>query len=256
MAKISIKKLNSLKNSKIGITAITAYDASFAKYFDDCGIDILLIGDSLGEVIKGQNNTHDVTMDEMIYHASAVARSTKSCYLIADLPKQSCSSLKNMIKDARKLITSCKIDMIKIEVNSKNVHLLSKFKSEKIPVCCHLGLTPQYVSSRMNFRKYGKSPYEKAQIIKNACLAEKLGAKIILLECVSNNVVDELKPILKVPIIGIGSGKSCDGQIVVCYDLLGISFNQSPKSLDRKYLSISNFQSRVKKYISNVKNFT
>ena len=256
MPRISLKKLYALKSSKVGITAITAYDASFAKFFDNCGVDIILIGDSLGEVIKGEKNTHKVTLDEMIYHTSAVCRSTKSSYLIADLPRESCKSINRLIRDAKKLFRACKINMLKIEINSKNIHYLSKLHDEKIPVCCHLGLTPQYVTNRKSFRKYGKCPSERIEIIKNACLAEKLGAKILLLECVSDEVVNSLKTIVKIPIIGIGSGKSCDGQIIVCYDLLGISYNQSPSFLDKKYFSIPSFHARLNKYISNVKKFT
>ena len=125
--------------------------------------------------------------------------------------------------------------------------------NKKIPICTRLGLRPQCVKRKSEFRIYGKSKKERSEIIRNAILAEQLGAKIILLECVSNNVVKELKKLLKIPIIGIGSGEMCDGQIIVSYDLLGISFNKFPKSINRDYMCNDILESNIKKYIKYVK---
>ena len=253
MRKISLKKIYSLKKKHIGITSITAYDASFARFFDDLGFDIILIGDSLGEVIKGEKNTHNVSLKEMIYHAQSVSNAVKKSYVIADLPKSSCSSDSKIITDSIALFNNTKIDMIKIEFNEKNINIFKKLSNKKIPICSHLGLRPQLISKKYEFRIYGKTEKEKSEIISNALLAEKHGAKIILLECVSTTVVKELRDLLKIPIIGIGSGENCDGQIVVSYDLLGISFNKLPKFIKKDYISKDILEKRINNYIKHIK---
>ena len=253
MQKVSLKKIYNLKKRSVGITSITAYDASFAKFFDNLGFDIILIGDSLGEVIKGEKDTHSVSLREMIYHAKSVSDVVNKSYIIADLPKESCSSNKKILTDSIRLFENTKIDMIKIEFNEKNIDIIQKLNEKKIPVCCHLGLRPQLINRKSDFRIYGKTEKEKVKIIYNAVLAEKLGAKIILLECVSTTVVKELRHLLKIPIIGIGSGDSCDGQIVVSYDLLGISINNPPKFIKKDYICKNILEKYMRDFIKYVK---
>ncbi len=255
MAGASFQKIKLLKKNNVGIVAITAYDASFAKYFDNLGFDIILIGDSLGEVIKGQKNTHNVSLENMIYHSQAVRRAVKKAYLISDLPRE--SSLNKLIayKHSKKIIRECKINMIKVECNKNNIDVVEYLVKNKIPICCHLGLTPQLISRQRSFRKYGKSPKEFSSIIKIAQRIQKIGAKMILIEYVTESLAKELREVINIPIIGIGSGKSCDGQILVSYDILGISYNSISKSVEKKYFKIKDFESRIKKYIYNTKNF-
>ena len=253
MPKVSLKKIYSLKKKHIGITSITAYDASFAKFFDDLGFDIILIGDSLGEVIKGEKNTHNVSIKEMIYHAQSVSKVVNKSYVIADLPKESCSSNRKIVSDSIALFKNTKIDMIKIEFNEKNIDTFQKLNDKKIPICSHLGLRPQFISKKCEFRIYGKTGKERSEIIKNAMLAEKYGAKIILLECVNATVAKELRTLLKIPVIGIGSGESCDGQIIVSYDLLGISFNKLPKFIKKDYICKDILEKRINDYIKHIK---
>ena len=253
MPKASLKKIYSLKKKHIGITSITAYDASFAKFFDDLGFDIILIGDSLGEVIKGEKNTHNVSIKEMIYHAQSVSKVVNKSYVIADLPKESCSSNRKIVSDSIALFKNTKIDMIKIEFNEKNIDTFQKLNDKKIPICSHLGLRPQFISKKCEFRIYGKTGKERSEIIKNAMLAEKYGAKIILLECVNATVAKELRTLLKIPVIGIGSGESCDGQIIVSYDLLGISFNKLPKFIKKDYICKDILENRINDYIKHIK---
>ncbi len=253
MPKVSLKKIYSLKKKHIGITSITAYDASFAKFFDDLGFDIILIGDSLGEVIKGEKNTHNVSIKEMIYHAQSVSKVVNKSYVIADLPKESCSSNRKIVSDSIALFKNTKIDMIKIEFNEKNIDTFQKLNDKKIPICSHLGLRPQFISKKCEFRIYGKTGKERSEIIKNAMLAEKYGAKIILLECVNATVAKELRTLLKIPVIGIGSGESCDGQIIVSYDLLGISFNKLPKFIKKDYICKDILENRINDYIKHIK---
>ena len=167
MQKVSLKKIYNLKKRSVGITSITAYDASFAKFFDNLGFDIILIGDSLGEVIKGEKDTHSVSLEEMIYHAKSVSNAVNKSYVIADLPKESCSSSKKILSDSVRLFENTKIDMIKIEFNEKNLDIIQKLNDKRIPVCCHLGLRPQLVNRKSDFRIYGKTEKEKVKIIYN-----------------------------------------------------------------------------------------
>ena len=172
----------------------------------------------------------------MIYHSKAVRQGAKNSYLICDLPKKSSSNKTNALKHSEKIIRECKVNMIKVECNNYNLNIVEHLIKNKIPVCCHLGLTPQLISHKKNFRKYGKSQKEFNSIIKIAQKIEKFGAKMILIECVTDTLAKELKNIINIPIIGIGSGKSCDGQILVSYDILGISFNSIPRLVNREYL--------------------
>ena len=191
----------------------------------------------------------------MIYHSQSVRRAVKNSYLISDLPRE--SSLNKFIayKHAKKIISECKVNMIKIECNKNNIDVVEHLVKNKIPICCHLGLTPQLISQKSSFRKYGKSPKEFSSIIKIAQTIQEIGVKMILIECVTDLLAKELRKIINVPIIGIGSGKSCDGQILVSYDILGISYNSIPKIVEKKYFKIKDFESRIKKYIYNTKNF-
>ena len=255
MSKVSLKKIQLLKKNHMGIVAITAYDASFASYFDKLGIDIILIGDSLGEVIKGEKNTHGVTLENMIYHSKAVRQAVKHSYLISDLPKKSSLNKVTALKHSKKIIKECKIDMIKVECNNDNLNLIEYLIKNKIPVCCHLGLTPQFISHKKDFRKYGKSQKEFTSLIKIAQKIQKIGSKIILIECVTDTLARELRKIINIPIIGIGSGKSCDGQILVSYDILNISYNSIPRLVNKEYFKIKDIDARIRKYIYNTKNF-
>tara|TARA_Y100000996_G_scaffold415203_2_gene408707 strand:- start:1853 stop:2623 length:771 start_codon:yes stop_codon:yes gene_type:complete len=255
MARASFHRIKSLKQNNIGIVAITAYDASFARYFDKLGFDIILIGDSLGEVIKGQKNTHNVTLENMIYHSKAVSKAVRQSYLISDLPRESSLNKITAFIHSKKIIRECKVNMIKIECNKNNIDVVEHLVGKKIPICCHLGLTPQLISQKKDFRKYGKSTKEFSSIIETVQKIQKIGVKMILVECITDLLAKELRKITSIPIIGIGSGKSCDGQILVSYDILGISYNSIPKLVEKKYLKIKDFESRIKKYIYNTKNF-
>ena len=143
MPKISLKKLNFLKKNKIGISALTSYDASFAKLADNCGIDIILVGDSLGEVIQGNPNTHSVTMNDMCYHTKIVSKAIKKAFLIADMPKNSYKTKNQALKNAKKLVAKNMADMVKIEFQEKDVEIVEHLISHNILVCSHIGILPK-----------------------------------------------------------------------------------------------------------------
>tara|TARA_B100001093_G_scaffold502252_1_gene554973 strand:+ start:1501 stop:2250 length:750 start_codon:yes stop_codon:yes gene_type:complete len=219
---------NLLKSYRNGtaLSCITAYDASIAKYLETQGVDIVLVGDSLGQVIKGDKSTHNVSFEEIIYHAKCVTSGTKKVTVMVDLPKNTYNTKLKAFKNSKKLTNNNLADLIKIEVDSYNLHIVEYLVQKNIPVCAHLGLLPQSVKNKSEFRKYGKTKSEALMIYNDAILLDKMGVKIILLECVDASLAKRIANICSCPVIGIGSGLGLDGQVAVIYDLLGISFNK------------------------------
>jgi len=251
MPKLSIKKINSMKKNKIGIACLTAYDASFAKLIDECGINIILVGDSLGQVIQASKNTHSVSMEDMLYHTKLVSKGRKNAYLIADMPINSYKKTTQAAVNARRFINECGAEMVKIETNMNNFDILSYLNDKDIPVCAHIGIRPQEIKSSAEYKKQGKTTKSKSCILNEAILAEQAGAKLLIVECIEENLAKEISLKLSIPVIGIASGKYCDGQILVSYDLFGISFNGIPKFIDKKYFKIQSIKKRLKKFIQN-----
>ena len=248
-----MKNLNRLLNLyKRGrkLSCITAYDASISKYLDSNNTDIVLVGDSLGQVIKGGKSTHTVSIDEIIYHSKCVKSGLKKATLMIDLPINTYNSKSQAYKNAYKLISKCSADLVKIEVNEKNINIADHLIKKNVPLCGHIGLLPQSIKSKSGFRKYGKSLKEGNQIYDLALSLDQIGVKLILLECVDNIVADKISKACKSPVIGIGSGKGLDGQVAVIYDLLGISFNKITSLTMKKS---SSFDKVIQNFLKNNK---
>ena len=255
MPKISLKKINSLKKNKIGISALTSYDASFAKLADNCGIDIILVGDSLGEVIQGNPNTHSVSMNDMCYHTKIVSRAIKKAFLIADMPKNSYKTKSQALKNAKKLVAKNMADMVKIEFKEKDAEVIKYLITHKIPVCSHIGILPQTIKNKSDYKKVGKTINEENRLINEAILTETLGSQILIVECIDEKVAKLISDKLNIPVIGIGSGNSCDGQIRVIYDLFEISFNGVPGFHKSKNIKTSPIKKILEKYIINTNQY-
>lgn len=247
-----MKKLNKLlKHYKHGkkISCITAYDASMSKYLESIGIDIILVGDSLGQVIKGEKTTHNVSLGEMIYHAKCVRSGIKKSVLMIDLPSNTYKTKSIAYKNSIKLSSSGLADLVKIEIDNNNIDIAHHLLEKNIPLCAHIGLLPQTIKSKSGYRKYGKTKYEAKQLYDIAINLDKEGVSVILLECIENKLAKKISMNCKAPVIGIGSGRGIDGQVAVIYDLLGISFNKidsfitSEKNLLDK--QIINFKKRL-----------
>jgi 3-methyl-2-oxobutanoate hydroxymethyltransferase len=226
-----MKKNNRLKkfhSDKKYISCITSYDATFSNFLDRLGVDIILVGDSLGQVIKGENSTHSVSLDEIVYHSKCVKSGIKSAMLMVDLPKDTYTTKNQAHINSSKIIYECKADLIKIEVDDDNLDIASHLVSKNIPLCGHIGLLPQSIKSKKGYRKYGKTKIEADLLYNNALNLDEIGTDLILLECVEENLAKRITEACKAPVIGIGSGNLLDGQVAVIYDLLGISFNQIP----------------------------
>ena len=254
MSKIR-RKLLEFKKKQEQIACVTCYDASFSKILDELNIDIVLVGDSLGMVIMGDHNTHNVTLNESIYHTSCVAKNKNNFILMSDMPKDSYEDSAIAIKNATKLL-DCDADIVKIEFKKDHIDVVKKLISKEIPVCCHLGYLPQYALSKEDVKVYGKSSNEYNSILEQAILLDNLGVDLILLECVDEKLSKLISDTLKVPVIGIGSGKFCDGQVQVLYDIIGISSN--PPKFSKNYLtgslSIKDAIKEFYNYVKNIKN--
>ena len=245
-------ELNIFKENGQKITCLTAYDASMAKLIDTAGVDIVLIGDSLGMVIQGAENTRSVSMKDMIYHTEIVAKACKQALVIADMPFHSYENSKTALANAKELINNG-ANMVKIEGGSENIDVIKALVSDGITVCGHLGLQPQLVVDSSGYKVQGRDKYSAQTILDNAKLLDSLGVSILVLECVPSDLAKSITNTIKIPTIGIGAGKECDGQVLVSYDMLGISLGKQPRFV-RNFLNTENtITAAVKAFVSEVK---
>ncbi len=210
------------------ITCLTAYDASIAKIIDSAGIDMILIGDSLGMVIQGAENTRSVTMEQMIYHTEIVSNSCKQALSIADMPYKSYENADLALNNAKLLITAG-AEMVKLEGGIEHEDVFRLILANNINICGHLGLQPQQVIDSSDYKIKGANDTEAQKIIDDAILLESLGVSVIVLECIPRELAKKITKLLKIPTIGIGAGVDCDGQVLVSYDMLGITMGKLPR---------------------------
>jgi 3-methyl-2-oxobutanoate hydroxymethyltransferase len=253
--KVSIPFLQAKKDRKEKIVAITAYDFPIAKIVDESGVDMILVGDSLGMVVLGYENTIPVTMEEMIHHTKPVVRASKRALVVGDMPYFSFhSTQEESIANASRFLKEAGASAVKIEGASKQrLKLIEALVDVEIPVMGHVGLTPQSIYHFGQFKVRGKEVDEAKKIIQDASNLEKAGAFSVVLECIPMEVAKIITEKLKVPTIGIGAGPYCDGQILVFHDLVGYSDGYLPKFV-KKYADIHQLISRaVKEYIDDVR---
>jgi 3-methyl-2-oxobutanoate hydroxymethyltransferase len=254
MKKIRINTLLKKKQNKEKITALTVYDYTFAYLMDEAEIDLLLVGDSLGNVIAGHDTTIPVTMEEMIYHTKAVKRGVKRSLLVADLPFMSYQiSKEKAIFNAGRLMKEGGAEAVKIEGTYMNLPTIEHLTKIGIPVMGHLGLTPQSINQFSGFGVRGKEEDEANQIIQAARDLESAGVFAIVLEKIPASLATQITDELTVPTIGIGAGGGCDGQILVSYDMLGL-FDKFKPAFLRHYRKLGDeVRSAVKEYCEDVK---
>ncbi len=233
--KITINDILKKKKDGEKITAITAYDYTGARLVDEAGFDIVLVGDSVGMVIGGENNTLKVSMETMLYHTEIVKKGVKRSFLIADMPFGSFQvSEDKALENAIKLV-SAGAEAVKIEGVKGIDKTIEKIIDSGIPVMGHVGLLPQSVNIFGGYRKYGKSHYERKRIVEDSRKLEELGVFSIVLENVPDDVAAKITEEISIPTIGIGAGKMCDGQILVFHDVLGLTFGIQPP-FSKKYI--------------------
>ena len=238
-----------LKKNKKKIVSLTAYSKNYAKILDKY-CDIILVGDSMANVLYGMKNTHKITLDTIIQHGISVRKGVKKSLLIVDMPKGTYKNPLEAKKNAKKIVKRTNCDAVKIESNNKNFKIIQEITKAKIPVMGHIGYTPQFNNI---FKVEGKNRNQIKRLIKEATSIEKAGAFSIVLECITPNTAKMITNILKIPTIGIGSSLNCDGQILVTDDILGLS-GFYPKFV-KKYINLNTvIEKAVKKYSKDVRN--
>jgi len=252
---MKISDLKAFKQSGEKITCLTAYDASFSRLFDACGVDVILVGDSLGNVIQGGENTLGVTMEDMIYHTQLVSKSIQDALLIADMPYQSYESADQTLANAQRLIEAG-AQMVKFEGGQEHKDSFKILQANNIPVCGHLGLQPQSVIEMGGYKVQGKDEASAKRIIDDALALEALGVDVLVLECVPAELAKKVSQAISIPTIGIGAGVDCDGQVLVSYDMLGINTGHMPKFVKNFLKDNNDIQGAVNAFISAVKDQT
>jgi len=250
MSKLSIESLIQKKLNSIPITMLTAYSYPLASIIDSAGVDIVLVGDSLANVILGLKSTTSITMDQMLYHTKAVRRAIENSLLIADMPFKGYQiNVNDSLNNAKRFVDEAGCDGVKVEWFNKCPDVVKKIASNGINVMAHIGLTPQTADKIGGFKVQGRDANSAKHLIEQALLLEDLGAFSIVLECVPDKLAKIITEKLKIPTIGIGAGADCDGQVLVTHDLLGLVKGFRPKFV-KEYV---NLYDQIKKAINHFK---
>jgi len=253
MSHITTATLIKMKQNSEKIAVLTSYDASFTALLEDVGIDVILVGDSLGMVVQGQESTLPVDVEEMVYHTKCVHRGRKESLLIADMPFMSYSSAEQALETAGRLMKDGGAHMVKLEGGATQLDTVGQLTANGIPVCAHLGLLPQSVHQIGGYRVQGRDDTSAAIIREDAIALEKAGAQMLVLECVPTQLAAEISQSLTIPVIGIGAGPDCDGQVLVLYDMLGITPHLAPKFSKNFLQEANSIPEAISTYVSMVR---
>lgn len=250
---VTLRTLAQMKRDGQRITMLTGYDATFARLLDGAGIDMILVGDSLGMVVKGEANTLNVSIEQMAYHVAAVARGVSRAHVVGDMPFMSYQSNDDdALKNAAKLLQAG-ASSIKLEGGAVIAKTVARLVEAGIPVMGHVGLMPQSVHAMGGFVVQGKDPESRQRVIDDARALEEAGAYAIVLEGIPKDLADEITETLTIPTIGIGAGSGCDGQVLVLYDLLGLNPDFTPKFVKKYVDGAAIVSDAVKAYVDEVK---
>lgn len=250
----TIADIKKMKVSGEKITMLTAYDFALSSIMDECDIDIILVGDSLGNVVLGYDTTLPVTMEDMLHHTKAVARGAHNALIVADMPFLSYQvSEQEAVRNAGRLLKEADAQSVKLEGGREFAETVRKITASGIPVMAHLGLTPQSIHQLGGYKVQGKKEDAARKMIEDAKILEEAGAFSVVLECIPEGLAEEITTSLNIPTIGIGAGVHCDGQVLVINDLLGINERFTPKFV-KKYANLNlEIKKAVKNYIGEVK---
>jgi 3-methyl-2-oxobutanoate hydroxymethyltransferase len=250
---MTVPKLRDMKRSGDKIAVVTAYDASFAAAADAAGIDAILVGDSLGMVVQGQSSTLPVTVDQIVYHTAAAARGIGRSLLIADMPFLSARDVPTALSTARRLMGEGGAAMVKLEGSGWASDVIRALAERDVPVCAHLGLTPQSVFKLGGFRVQGREDAAAAHLRDAAREVEAAGADLLVLECVPAALAAEITRAISIPTIGIGAGVDCDGQVLVMYDLIGLSRGRRPRFVKDFLAGRDSIEGALRAYVDSVR---
>ena len=249
---VTVHKLQAMRDAGEKIAMLTCYDASFAALLDRAGVDVLLIGDSLGNVLQGQTTTLPVSLDDIAYHTSCVARAQPRALIVADLPFGTYGTPTDAFASSVRLMRAG-AQMVKLEGGEWLADTVRFLIERSVPVCAHLGLTPQSVHAFGGFKVQGKTEAGAAQLLRDARAMEAAGAQLVLIEAVPGLVAAEVTQMLLVPTIGIGAGVDCSGQVLVLHDMLGIFPGKRPRFVKDFMQGQPNIQAAVEAYVGAVK---
>jgi len=234
-------------------TVLTCYDATFATVLENAGIDVLLVGDSLGNVLQGENTTLSVTLDDMIYHTRCVARGSRKAFIITDMPFGSYQvSPEKAYKNASKILAAG-AHMVKIEGGQIMADTIQFLTQRGIPVCAHIGLTPQSIHQLGGYKLQGNSEKSAKQLLDDAKLLEKSGASLLVMEVVPTKLAKKITQMLSIPTIGIGAGANCSAQVLVLHDMLGLAQGKKPRFVKDFMADAKNIQQAIANYVTAVK---
>ncbi len=253
--RITTKSLSLLKQKGVKISALTAYDFITAKLLDEAGIDLILVGDSLGNVFQGNDTTLPVTMDEMIYHTKAVSKGINRAMLVVDMPFMSYQLSKDeAFRNAGRIMKETSAGGVKLEGGKRVVKAIRKITRAGIPVMGHIGLTPQSIHQFGSYRERGRDEEESIELLEDAKAVEEAGAFALVLEKIPAGLAKRITESVDIPTIGIGAGPYCDGQILVTPDMLGLNIDFHPRFV-RHYAHLADeLSAAVKNYIEDIKN--
>ncbi|MBC2576661.1 3-methyl-2-oxobutanoate hydroxymethyltransferase [Peptostreptococcus canis] len=237
------------------LTMLTAYDYTTAKIVDESGVNSILVGDSLGMVMLGYEDTLSVTMEDMIHHTAAVARGAKNALVVGDMPFMSYNTgIRDAVINAGRLMSEGRANCVKLEGGKEISDVIKAIVEAKIPVCAHIGLTPQAVNSLGGFKVQGKDEESAKKLIEDALAVQEAGAFAVVLECVPALLAEKVSNMLDIPTIGIGAGAGCDGQVLVYQDMLGLYNDFVPKFV-KQFANVGEvMRSGIKEYIKEVQN--
>ncbi|MEH8197284.1 3-methyl-2-oxobutanoate hydroxymethyltransferase [Aeromonas allosaccharophila] len=251
MSKITTASLLKMKQEGQKFTAITAYDATFAKLFDDEGAHVLLIGDSLGMVLQGGQDTLAVNMDEMVYHTRCVARGASKALVVADMPFMSYATPEQTYQNAARLMAAG-ARMVKMEGGDWLCDSIRHLTRNGVPVCGHLGLTPQSVHVFGGFKVQGRDEFQAQEIYRQALELQAAGIQLLVLECVPTSLAERITKALRIPVIGIGAGPATDGQILVMHDAFGVTSGYVPKFTKNFLAETGDVRAAIRLYVQQV----
>jgi 3-methyl-2-oxobutanoate hydroxymethyltransferase len=250
---VNVATLARMKAEGEKIASITCYDASYAVLTDEAGVDVVLVGDSLGMVIQGHDTTVPVTLDHIIYHSKAVAKGLYRPFLMADMPFMTYTSREQALQNAVRLMQEGGAKMVKLEGGAGQVDIVEFLAQHDIAVCAHLGLKPQSVHKTGGFRVQGREDAAAEAMKRDARMLQDAGADVILLECIPAGLGAEITAELSVPVIGIGAGPDTDGQILVLYDVLDITPGRKPRFAKNYMAGHDSPLAAIRSYVQSVK---
>lgn len=250
---VTIPSLAKLKAQTEKIAVLTCYDASFSALMNHCGVDVLLVGDSLGMVCQGHTSTLPVTMSDMIYHTASVARGNHRCLLIADMPFGSYSTPELAMQNAVQLIQAG-AQMVKLEGGAWLAPTIQFLTERSVPVCAHLGLTPQSVHKIGGYKVQGKTTDAAEMLKADAHAVQTAGASLLVLEMIPKELAEQITTSLSIPTIGIGAGPDCSGQVLVMHDLLGVFPGKKARFVKNFMEGQTSIEEAIKAYVTAVKN--